>query len=202
MPSTHSDLFIIGNSRSGKTSLAKRLAGDANFISASGWVRENAPAKTIDQTDEQYIEFLGEWSTRQLRKDPNISARYTLLRMTLNGTLPVRLGKPHQIIEGIRNPRDFSFLYRPDDLVIRLNKVGNDFLSKFEKGIAVIDQQLQWLVDNNLGQEALHLNIQEYECANGCEEPRVYDDCRGEFNACCLKSVEEAVHSWLKWKWK
>lgn len=145
MPLIHSDskVFIIGNSKSGKTTLADMLSGGADFVSASEWVRNIAPCQTENQSKEEYIEFLGKFSVEQLQKDIDIAIKFMQNKLSNNLKLPKSNGNHFQIIEGIRNPRDFAHLYTKNDLVIFLYKQDNNFISEFEKSISIIQDHLE-----------------------------------------------------------
>lgn len=103
-------IFICGLSRSGKTHLAQLLSNalDLKFVSASGWlskIDEVLAVMATDETEQEYIERLTQRSIEALDQDPDICIRW------------INKNK-YDIIEGVRNPRDFAHLYNPSEDVI------------------------------------------------------------------------------------
>lgn len=95
-------IFICGFSRSGKTHLAQLLSESLGlkYTSASGWLKridEVRAEKATDETKQEYIERLTEMSMDILAQDPDVCIDW--------------IGKKIDIVEGIRNPRDFAHLF-------------------------------------------------------------------------------------------
>lgn len=105
-------IFICGFSRSGKTSLASLLSKELDLvsISASGWLKAKDEVRTgaaEGETKQEYINRVTEMSIEYLGEDPNCCLTW--------------IQKQHKwnIIEGLRNPRDFAYLYDPSkDIVL------------------------------------------------------------------------------------
>ena len=138
--------FVIGSSRTGKTTYAKTLAEKHGFqhISAGRWAREW---------------YLGDYeNSQEMTNDPQIIADMTayslaVLKAAPNTTIEFMadhydLYKP-SVIEGVRNPRDFMRLYDPaKDVVHRLIYKGNPITpTKFEEGVEIIGRYMEWLQD-------------------------------------------------------
>jgi hypothetical protein len=131
-------------SRVGKTPLADQLAEPINFIriSASEWVRStfvpNDPANALAEITQLSME--------KLKENPDVCVDFILDKYDV-----VRRGG--FVIEGIRNPRDFALLFRPErDLVMFLSFPNNTLQpTEFEKqGIAVIRQMVDWMIQSRL----------------------------------------------------
>jgi hypothetical protein len=138
------NIFVIGMSRVGKTPLADQLAEPINFIriSASEWVRStfvpNDPANALAEITQLSME--------KLKENPDVCVDFILDKYDV-----VRRGG--FVIEGIRNPRDFALLFRPErDLVMFLSFPNNTLQpTEFEKqGIAVIRQMVDWMIQSRL----------------------------------------------------
>lgn len=146
-------IFVLGISRSGKTTLAKGIAEELKLphISSSGWVRthfaEGAP-----------ISDMTAYSQEQLEKNPSACLDY--LQANYDLSIPC-------VIEGIRNPFDFIHLFDPrEDLVILLDYVKNlTEATLFESGLEVIDRYVKWLEINQLirSNRRLKLTFSEFD---------------------------------------
>jgi cytidylate kinase len=118
-------LIILGYTGTGKTTYAKEVARisaaeDPVVISAGGWVRE---ATGIHEHSVEASRLLAAESLKLLREDPYRAARW--IKDRAETCRPV-------IVEGIRNPLDFTYLYHPSrDLVVWLKHprmfAANDF---------------------------------------------------------------------------
>lgn len=120
------NIFIIGPSRSGKTTLANHLKVNGyNHIQASKALKNKYPIGTGEEYDK-YVLRLTKISNKILQENPDHFIEYIKSNMIGDN-----------VIEGIRNPRDFCFLYNPVvDKVIITDGV---CLSDFEKlGIEAI----------------------------------------------------------------
>lgn len=104
-------IFICGWTGSGKTHLAKLLSQALGLknISASGWLREWDEVQAQQAKDEskgEYTQRLTEMSLDVLSHNPDICIDWLKKQNS-------------DIIDGLRNPRDFTYLYNPEtDIVI------------------------------------------------------------------------------------
>lgn len=126
-------IFVIGNSKSGKSTIANKLGLELGYkvISAGAWVRsafgeEKPTRKEMD-----------DYSCAVLNKNQNICIEYLI----------EQIGEEENvIIEGIRNPRDFMFLYQPGDIVIFIKLLPEIEESEFEKrGMETIQKYLEFV---------------------------------------------------------
>lgn len=100
-------VFIIGPTGAGKSTLAQALGEKlgAHVVSAGGWARAAFPSKQREE--------LATAAVAKLREDPDVAIRW----MEREG-----LEDGYQIVEGVRNPRDFALLCAPRrDAVIFLD---------------------------------------------------------------------------------
>ena len=141
-------VFIIGATKSGKTTLAEKLSKKYNFkhIKASALIRDIFTKNESDfKSKQEFTEAITKFSLDVNRKDPYIISRYLRTSNNLDQNC---------IIEGIRNPNDFFELFDiANDKVILLKHENNDLKeTEFEKGIEVIKDYLLW----NLRVEIIH----------------------------------------------
>lgn len=164
------NIFVIGHSQSGKSTLSSLLSSDLGYdvISAGGWVRKAFVGKNPTRKE------MDEYSYAALKKNPNICRDYILAGM---------VEQQYSIVEGIRNPRDFTFLYQPGDMVIiiKLNPVIEE--SEFDaKGIAAIESYLEF--------EALTNDVKKLE---------IIIDTSIEGDSVKYASSVEQIYKNLKW---
>ncbi len=140
-------IFIIGISGTGKTPVAAKISANLGIehIGASEYFR-NKFKKQNSEDRNNFIEEITSFSLNELQKDLFINANY----------LKEKVNNIDCVIEGIRSPIDFQFLYKPgEDIVIFLdyNDSCEDYRIKkttFETGINIIKDYLKWLVNNKL----------------------------------------------------
>lgn len=88
---------------------------------------------------EEYARKVSAYSLEKLKRNPN-----ACVDVLCNNTL---VTSGHCIIDGVRNPRDFSILFDPrKDMVIRFEvETNTGTYSDFEKyGLQAIDSILEW----------------------------------------------------------
>jgi len=131
-------LIIIGNTGTGKSTLAQKIAEclpeeEPVVISAGRWIREY-----MDEWGHgpEVAAKLSKASTDILRKDPTYCLRW--LRSQTETCRPV-------IVEGMRNPVDFTGLFTPgQDIVIQT--IGGKPANEFERtGLEAINAYLAFL---------------------------------------------------------
>lgn len=144
------NVFLIGATKTGKTTLARRLAEDLGLthVSASAWLRgrPDVPAPVADDAPMRervaFTEAITRRARAELSRDPDVCVDF------LRQAHP-SLDDGGFVVEGIRNPRDFLLLFRPErDLVLYLDFAANPHPpTTFERdGIAVIHALTTWLV--------------------------------------------------------
>lgn len=134
------NIFLIGPSRSGKTTLARRLVEAHPYltaVSSSRWLRDRLPSATVDELTSE--------ATRVLRAHPSIARDHVRAQMaSASGGC---------VIEGIRNPIDFSCLFDPrSDAVVFLN--GPSATSFERDGVAAIRRIVLWQIGQGLLDES------------------------------------------------
>lgn len=131
------NIFILGMSKIGKTPLADSLAKrfDMQHVGASEWVRK----RFVPTNPDTILADITKFSCEELTRDPDVCVDY--IKHTSNW----RQGGC--VIEGIRNPRDFALLFRPEcDVVITVYFEKNPLApTEFEKqGFAAIRSFVDW----------------------------------------------------------
>jgi len=120
-------IFVIGYSRTGKTSFAKKLAKDIGFehLTASSWLREiyDGPAQS-HLSEKELIRKMTDFSIEQLKANPFVAAKFLSEKIK---------DVENIVIDGIRNPIDFQALFDPKvDHVILINRKGYLPQTRFE----------------------------------------------------------------------
>lgn len=144
------NVFLIGATKTGKTTLARRLAEDLGLthVAASAWLRgrPDVPAPVADDAPMRdrvaFTEAITRRAREELARDPDVCVDF------LRQEHP-RFDDGGFVVEGIRNPRDFLLLFRPErDLVLYLDFAANPHPpTTFERdGIATIRAITTWLV--------------------------------------------------------
>lgn len=98
-------VFVVGHTGVGKSTYARALADalgpTATVVSGGGWVREQCPSTFADT--------LTAYAMGALQEDPDVAIKWVG---------PRDPGPGWQIVEGLRNPRDFALLCDPKQDVI------------------------------------------------------------------------------------
>lgn len=140
MLTTKPNIFIVGATKTGKTAVAKQLADrhGLQLISGSEWVKK----QFVGQDPENYLAEITEFSKTKLIENPNACLDY--LRASYS------LDQGGFVIEGLRNPRDFLNLFRPNiDVIVLLwfekNPIKPTGFESF--GLGVIRSAIAWMKD-------------------------------------------------------
>jgi len=132
------NIFILGKSGVGKTPLAKHLAEvyHMNYVKASEYFRSTYHSKESDRN--KFIQGITTYSQKELSNNYRVNIDY--------------LSPLHNsVIEGIRNPIDFSNLFDFNkDIAIFLNTQNELLSTSFENGIYCIQSILKWSVSQNI----------------------------------------------------
>lgn len=176
-------LFIIGHTKSGKTRLAKILRPKGNFISASDWVRNTFRKQKENENYSDFVKEISQYSISKLKSDIDICVN----------TINERINETQipSVIEGIRNPLDFSKLYKPGDKVILLDDQSSNVQSSsdFEfYGILSIKSILGFLKQNKITNSSDVLNIFIHQI----------DSCKKSHwiisnSYCCFECLEKEI---------
>jgi len=129
------NVFVIGTTNSGKTTLSSALSTQLNFkhIQISKILKEqNAIVST--ESYNQYIHRLTEVAKIILRTHPDFFVDYIKKEASENN-----------IIEGCRNIRDFMLLFNPKtDVVIHV--IGSNGITEFEsEGLHIIIESVNFM---------------------------------------------------------
>lgn len=137
-----SNVFVVGYSKVGKTPLARRIAERLNLthVPGSEWIKARyAPSDAASKDTQTYIDEITALSLRCLAENPDACVNFIRAKYDVaEGGL---------VIEGLRNPRDFTMLYRPDvDVVIFLNHASVKSATLFEQGgVDAIMGNVAWM---------------------------------------------------------
>ncbi len=137
------NVFIVGTSKIGKTPLATAIAKaiDYRVIGGSEWVRARfEPSERARADRATWLEEIAAFSCAELMRDPDACVDF------IRHTYPI--GDGGFVIEGLRNPRDFSHLFRPQcDIVVFVYFATNPIRpTVFERyGTQAIQQYVDWL---------------------------------------------------------
>lgn len=152
-----SNVFVVGYSKVGKTPLARRIAERLNLthVPGSEWVKARyAPSDAASKDTQTYIDEITALSMQCLAENPDacvsfIRAKYDVAEGGL-------------VIEGLRNPRDFTMLYRPDvDIVIFLNYTNVKAATLFERdGIDAITENVRWMETQGIARRNRNADVE------------------------------------------
>lgn len=140
-------IFILGKTKSGKSSLAAKLKTcDFEIYEAGSWARNEFSKINKDVSDEMSIIFknnLTNYALSILKTNPLYSFEKYIEFRNNNKNLK------NIVISGVRNPDDFIRMIEQDDnnLVLFLKsskEYENGDLTNFEDGISVIKAYIQW----------------------------------------------------------
>lgn len=138
------NIFVIGLSKVGKTPLADQLATPFGFtrISGSEWIRSTfVPVDPANALAE-----ITAMSQEKLQENPDVCVRFILDKYNV-------IERGGFVIEGLRNPRDFMLLFRPErDFVLFVTHPNNTLApTAFEtEGVGVIRSAVDWMAQNRL----------------------------------------------------
>lgn len=142
-------IFIIGISKTGKSTLSIYLSNKYNLehIQSSLSIRNSFEYKESDFNNKQdFINAITQYSIELNQKVPNFISTYIKNNYDLTKNI---------IIEGIRNPNNFFDLFNiNEDKVIFLDYLNNEVKqTKFENGINIIKDYLNWNLELNIIQK-------------------------------------------------
>jgi len=135
------NIFIIGPSQSGKTTLAKELASDLGFIqySASNAIKELRNLHKLFKNKIENREEITKISLETLQSDDKAISRKIHETIADGGF----------VIDGIRNPTDFVCNFNSSkDFVVLLDGRSEDYFEM--SGIQTIEKYLGFLITNEI----------------------------------------------------
>lgn len=142
------NIFVLGMTKTGKTTVADRIAQKMGYerVSGSTWVKNRyvVPPGMVVGSPE-YLQGITAYSCEALASNPDACVDF--IRANHN------VSEGFLVIEGLRNPRDFTLLFRPnEDLLILLNYPDNPVVpSEFERhGVRAIRDIAEWMVTTGM----------------------------------------------------
>ena len=159
--------FIIGNTKSGKTGVAKilqRKYKNLDFLSASEMIKIEFIKKYPERFEnlDDYVKTITDFSVDLLQKDPKANAKYLKVKLQQSKQ---NKGKSF-IIDGLRNPIDFMEIFNPlEDVIIYIDNYDRIPKTNFEEyGINAIRSYFGFLTVNGmLKNKIIHLYGYSYE---------------------------------------
>jgi dephospho-CoA kinase len=137
------NIFVIGKSKTGKTTFSKKLAAllEMNHIQGSEWVKEKAKEENIIFSEENYRTEITNFALGFLRKDRNTCVDFIKNKY--------KLENKGFLIEGLRNPYDFMNLvdFNKDYVFFLTLADVNNFKenSVFDYGVDIIEKTVNYL---------------------------------------------------------
>jgi hypothetical protein len=134
------NVFIVGNPKTGKSTLAKALCEEVSNCEhiSTAWFKDAFRKPKEKETDQHYLDEYYQYFSQQLKSNP---------RVILDVVAPVIGGNKTFIIDSILTPKDFVELFNYNtDFVIFLNRVDAPHPRDHENiGVSVIRDYCFWL---------------------------------------------------------
>lgn len=188
-------IFVLGMTKTGKTTLAYQLPKYTGYARAGGsaWVKARyAPPPGVEMGSPEYLQGITAYSCEALRANPNACVDYIRAHHDVD--------EGYLIIEGLRNPRDFTLLFRPErDRVILLNYPENPIVpTDFERhGVRAIRDTLEWMVTTGMMDPARILKI-NLGGLHGTTNPAANDRYENPMPISC-RNLDEAMEASIAW---
>lgn len=156
-------IFILGKTKSGKSTLASHLE-KYNFVSyeAGAWARKEfaqIASVSYDEYSAEYKDKLTAYAMSKLREDSYYSLKQYELFLK-------QYSNANSLIIGVRNPNDFIHMLRYADknlvIVIHSEKQHNGKLALFEEGLDIILSYIHY--KNKIETPIPLLQIDENQC--------------------------------------
>lgn len=144
-------IFVIGQSGTGKTPIAAKISEALSFnhVKASEYFRKTFTGHSDDRNE--FTKMITEYSAHVLKENPYVNIDY--LKDKLQGNC---------VVEGVRNPIDFSNLFEfGKDKIIFLEYRNNPILkTDFENGLDIIESIMSWAQQQGIVSENDFIRIQ------------------------------------------
>ena len=189
------NIFVLGLTKTGKTTIAGRVAKKLSYelVSGSTWVKSRyVPPPGVVVGSPDYLRDITNYSCSQLASNPNVCVDYIHAHHCVE--------EGFLVIEGLRNPRDFTLLFRPDeDLLILLNYPNNPIVpSDFERhGVRVIRDTVEWMTSTGILDPSRVLKI-NLGGLHGDVDPPANDRYETPMPIAC-RNLDEAIENVLGW---
>lgn len=181
--------------KTGKTTVSDRLVKTTGYerVSGSTWVKARyAPPPGVEMGSQEYLRGITAYSCEALKANPNACVDYIRAHHDVDGGC--------LILEGLRNPRDFTLLFRPEhDRVILLNYPENPIVpTDFERhGVRAIRDTLEWMVTTGMLDPARILKI-NLGGLHGTTNPAANERYETPMPIAC-RNLDEAMDASVAW---
>ena len=137
------NIFVLGYTGTGKTTYAVKLAEDNhwNYISGSGWLKKYS--QPTFSSKKERTEFLTDLTLKELTREPLIASNWIVSQLKQDSM---------NVIDGIRNPTDFIYLFDStrDEVVWVINSNISPMNSFEHRGLSIIADHLMFLTEHGI----------------------------------------------------
>lgn len=143
-------VFVIGLPESGRTTVAKSLCTNSQFVyvDANSWLKDSFRTPKPDEHPEHYHDAYHHWYLNRLKENQNVIIEH------VQATIAAYESDNDWVIDGVSSPHDFPILFNPDeDFVVFLNRNDNQEIKikDYENiGTSVIRDYCFWLASGGL----------------------------------------------------
>jgi hypothetical protein len=154
-------VFIVGQPKSGRTTVAQQLGrslhgidgADWFYVNTMDWVKNTFRAPNQNEKGHQYIEECHNYLLNRLQINPNLITDNFSESIKAIDKIKISGLNYNLVVDGVLNPRDFCQVFDYNkDMVVFLNRTDNDSdIQDYESiGVSVIRDYCFWLASANL----------------------------------------------------
>jgi len=140
-------IFILGLSKSGKTTVSKALCSQSNIncVSPFDWFKNSFRCKSLNESDIDYQKDFQNYLTNSLKKEPTLFSNYIESCCFWNE-------EKISIIDGMLDPKNFIDVFDWNtDMLVVLNRLDNNSDNDYDHiSLNVIRDYCFWLSNSGL----------------------------------------------------